>query len=71
MPQEPKKRHSRARQGKRRAHIKLVPQKVYMCANCAKPTVPHTVCRQCGYYDGRQVLVINKTIVRKTNENSS
>lgn len=66
MPQEPKKRHSRQRQGKRRAHIKLFLPKIYVCPNCAKPTIPHTVCKACGYYDGRQVLVINKTIVRKT-----
>lgn len=65
MPQEPKKRHSRARQGKRRAAIKLKTKKGITCLNCSALVLPHTVCKKCGYYDGRQVLVINKTVVRK------
>lgn len=71
MPQEPKKRHSKARQGKRRAHIRLhVPQGV-ICPNCKQITIPHTVCKNCGYYDGRQVLVIDKTVVRKTKKDEN
>ncbi|QQG40683.1 MAG: 50S ribosomal protein L32 [Candidatus Levyibacteriota bacterium] len=67
MPQEPKKRHSRQRQGKRRASIHLQIPKGAACANCSNITLPHTVCKQCGYYDGRQVLAIKKN----KNENRS
>ena len=58
MPQEPKKRHSRARQGKRRAHIRLKPQKGILCPNCSHVINPHIVCRNCGYYNGKQALVL-------------
>lgn len=58
MPHEPKKRHSRARQGKRRASIKLDIPSFAVCPNCKNMTLPHTVCKKCGFYNGRQVLTI-------------
>jgi large subunit ribosomal protein L32 len=59
MPQEPKKRHSRARQGKRRAAIHLAVSKTIVCPNCQTAIVAHKVCRNCGFYKGKEV--INKT----------
>ena len=55
MPQEPKKRHSRARQGKRRASISLAVSKPVICANCKTPILPHTIFKNCGYYRGKEV----------------
>ncbi|MEK7092618.1 MAG: 50S ribosomal protein L32 [Patescibacteria group bacterium] len=69
MPQEPKKRHSRARQGKRRAAIKLTLTKAVTCPNCSAISRAHMVCKKCGYYDGRKILVINKTTVRRVEKN--
>jgi large subunit ribosomal protein L32 len=57
MPQEPKKRHSRQRQGKRRAAIKLSLKALVDCQNCGAMILPHTVCSKCGYYKGRAVIV--------------
>jgi large subunit ribosomal protein L32 len=57
MPHEPKKRHSRARQGKRREAIKLALPTISMCKNCGTPSEPHIVCKACGYYKGKQVIV--------------
>ncbi|OGH18767.1 MAG: 50S ribosomal protein L32 [Candidatus Levybacteria bacterium RIFCSPHIGHO2_01_FULL_40_15b] len=56
MPHEPKKRQSRARQGKRRASIHLKLGEISICKNCGSPVVPHQVCKACGYYDGRKVI---------------
>lgn len=56
MPQEPKKRHSRQRQGKRRAAISLSLPKLTVCTNCKTMILPHAICPNCGYYDGREVL---------------
>ena len=56
MPQEPKKRHSRARQGKRRAAIKLSIRNTVLCFNCHNPVLPHTICKKCGYYKGEAVV---------------
>lgn len=60
MPQEPKRRHSRQRKGKRRASIELEAPKGILCPNCKQITLPHTVCKHCGYYDGRPVIVLRK-----------
>lgn len=57
MPQEPKKRHSRQRQGKRRASIRLSVPEAVTCPNCGNRHAAHTVCPQCGYYKGQQVIV--------------
>jgi len=56
MPQEPKKRHSRARQGKRRAAIKLTLAKTVLCPNCQAPILAHKICRACGYYKGKMII---------------
>lgn len=61
MSHEPKKRHSRQRQGKRRANIKLVPTQTVDCKNCGKKHIPHNICQHCGYYKGQLVLK-SKTI---------
>jgi large subunit ribosomal protein L32 len=55
MSQEPKKRHSRARQGKRRASISLEVTKANVCPNCGAPQIAHRVCKTCGFYKGKQV----------------
>ena len=60
MPNEPKKRHSRARQGKRRASIKLSVQKAVTCENCGNLHVPHRVCEHCGFYKGQQYAKLGK-----------
>ena len=56
MPQEPKKRHSRQRQGKRRAAIHLPVSKLVKCPNCGKDILAHKVCKFCGFYKGKEVV---------------
>ncbi len=68
MPHEPKKRHSRARQGKRRANIKLKIPGFLACSNCQATVYPHTVCKKCGFYNGKQVLAIK---AKKTKEKTA
>lgn len=60
MPHEPKKRHSTARQGKRRASIKFAKPAVSVCKNCGAIITPHEVCQACGYYKGKNILNIVK-----------
>lgn len=57
MP-NPKRRHSRSRTGKRRAHDHLVVQSASICPQCGEATVPHRACRACGYYKGREVVEV-------------
>ena len=57
MPQEPKRRHSRQRKGKRRAGIHLKTYTGIVCSNCKALKPPHVVCRNCGFYQGEQVII--------------
>jgi large subunit ribosomal protein L32 len=55
MP-NPKRRHSKARRDKRRAHDALTAPSLSQCPNCKEPKLPHRVCPHCGYYKGRQMI---------------
>ena len=52
----PKRRHSRTRGRKRRTNWKLSAPGVVACEHCKQPRLPHHICPNCGYYDGKQVL---------------
>jgi large subunit ribosomal protein L32 len=56
----PKRRHSKARTAKKRAHHALKPAGMSECPQCHEPKVPHRVCAHCGYYKGRQVKAIKE-----------
>jgi large subunit ribosomal protein L32 len=56
----PKQRISRHRQGNRRRHIFLTAPALVECPNCHEMKRPHHVCPNCGYYRGRQVIVIEE-----------
>lgn len=56
MGGEPKRRHSIARKGKRRASIKYAIPNAVVCPNCKSMMLPHSVCKTCGYYRGKEVL---------------
>jgi large subunit ribosomal protein L32 len=52
----PKKRVSRTRQAKRRAHDKLTASQLVPCSKCGEMKRPHYMCPSCRTYDGRQIL---------------
>ena len=68
MPQEPKKRHSRQRQGKRRHSINFEFLTEYSSENCGANNMPHVICKKCGFYQGRQVLNLEKKVKNKDEE---
>lgn len=55
MP-NPKRRHSKARRDKRRAHDALRQPAVSTCPECGEVKVPHRACPHCGHYKGREVV---------------
>jgi large subunit ribosomal protein L32 len=57
MP-NPKRRHSKARRDRRRAHDALVDPALSVCPHCHEPKQPHRVCPHCGTYRGRAVIEI-------------
>ena len=52
----PVRRISKTRKRKRRTHYKLEVPGMSVCPNCGEMKLAHTVCKNCGFYDGRQVL---------------
>lgn len=54
----PKRRFSKSRRDKRRTHQALSLPTLTVCTHCGAPVEPHHVCIACGYYRGRQVLVV-------------
>ena len=49
----PKKKHTRARRGNKRSHKGLSAINGFFCTECKEPRLPHTVCKNCGEYNGR------------------
>ena len=52
----PKRKTSKARQGKRRSHLAVTPPALDNCPQCHSPKSPHHVCPTCGTYAGREVI---------------
>ena len=61
----PKRRYAKARQGKRRSHLKLAFPALDRCPQCHSPKLAHRVCPTCGSYNDRQVIEV-KTPKKKT-----
>ena len=53
----PKRKRSRARRDSRFANKGIKVKAITGCANCKDPIVPHTACKNCGFYKGIKVLV--------------
>ena len=56
----PKRKHSKGRRDRRRAHDALTARNTMACSNCGQMRLPHTVCPNCGFYKGREVVHMEK-----------
>lgn len=61
----PKQRHTKSRRNKRRMHLFLRAPVLSRCPKCGKPVLPHTVCWNCGYYKGEEVVDVLKKLTKK------
>ena len=52
----PRSRWSKARTSSKRAHWKLKLPAIIECPQCHSFKVSHRVCKECGYYKGKEVL---------------
>ncbi|HCN20548.1 MAG: 50S ribosomal protein L32 [Planctomycetota bacterium] len=75
MP-NPKRKHSVSRGRKRRTHDRLIPPNIpsfqraqgaagdlskrFICPQCKHIKMSHTICHNCGYYNGRQVIAVER-----------
>jgi large subunit ribosomal protein L32 len=61
----PPRRIGKTRKRKRRTHFKLEVPGIMVCPNCGETKLAHTVCRECGFYDGKKVLTIKEKAVEE------
>lgn len=55
----PKRKVSRQRRDKRRTHYKLTAPELVECNHCHSLKLPHRVCKECGYYNGKEVVKVD------------
>lgn len=54
----PKRKTSKQRRNKRRSSVwKMEAPALVRCPQCNEYKRPHRICQNCGYYNGRQVVV--------------
>ncbi|WP_381410154.1 50S ribosomal protein L32 [Staphylococcus epidermidis] len=52
----PKRRTSKTRKNKRRTHYKISVPGMTECPNCGEYKLSHRVCKNCGSYNGEEVV---------------
>jgi large subunit ribosomal protein L32 len=55
----PKRKISKGRRDRRRAHDALKARNLVQCSNCGEMRLPHVVCPNCGFYKGREVVSVD------------
>ena len=53
----PKNRTSKARRDSRRANWKMTAPNLVKCSKCGALMMPHRVCKACGSYNKKEILV--------------
>ena len=54
----PKRKISKGRRDRRRSHDAIKARNLVVCSNCGESRLPHTVCPNCGFYKGREVISV-------------
>ncbi len=54
----PKRKKSKSRTMSRRSTWKAQTPASSECPQCHSPKLPHRVCRECGFYEGREVIKV-------------
>ena len=60
MPPQPKRKLSKGRRDRRRAHDALETATLVACSNCGTMIPQHIVSPNCGFYKGREVIAKKK-----------
>ena len=56
----PKRKVSKSRRNRRRAHDALTLNHLVICDTCGEYHVAHRVCTSCGTYNGRDVVKVDE-----------
>ena len=58
-------RHTKGHRNGVRSHHALKARNFGVCSHCAQAGIPHRVCKNCGYYAGRQVIDVLAVLDKK------
>jgi len=58
-------RHTKSKRNKRRMHIFINPPNLTKCSKCGKFVLPYTICWNCGFYKGQEVINILAKLEKK------
>ncbi len=61
----PKRKLSKGRRDRRRAHDALQNTNLVQCSQCGEMRLAHTVCPNCGYFQGREIVSMKKAEKKK------
>ena len=61
----PKQRHTKGRQKRRRANIKITAKKLVDCSHCKKMIKSSEICPYCGFYKGKEIVAVKKKKAKK------
>ena len=61
----PKRKKTSSRRDQRRMHLFLKSPAITLCTKCKKPVKSHTVCFNCGYYNGKEVINVLGELTKK------
>lgn len=58
-------RHTKGHRNDRRANQTLELQPYSKCSHCGSQKMPHVICTNCGYYNGKQIIDVLKKLDKK------
>jgi large subunit ribosomal protein L32 len=61
----PKQHHTKQRRARGRLRFAVKPKATQKCPKCQSPVLPHQVCKNCGFYKGREVINTLKKVEKK------
>jgi len=61
----PRQRKTKSQRNQRRMHLFATSPVLAKCKKCGKPVLPHTVCPNCGYYKGVEIINVLEKLTKK------
>ena len=61
----PRHKHTKSKRNKVRMHLYIRPVVLSLCKKCKRKVLPYTVCQNCGYYKGQEVINVLKKLTKK------
>ena len=61
----PKHRHTKSKRNKVRMHLYIRPSALTLCEKCKQKVLSYTVCQNCGYYKGREIINVLGKLTKK------